>query len=289
MWCHNPETILKSQQVLWREKRCIGCYECTKVLDKNKLKDTEINLSKFIFDSLTSNNLDVVAYCPSKAWNFTSSEYSVSQLAQVIDKNKSLNQSMGGGITFSGGEPALQSDFISEVIAKVDDKSLHLALDTCGAVKFENYKKLLPLIDLLLFDIKDIDTVKHKLYTEYGNELIIQNIKDCISFIKEKDLRCRIRIRTPLIPSMTSREDNITGIANFIKDNSSDIIQQWDLCAFNNLCANKYKELGLNWTLSSASLLTNKEADRYLNLAKNVLKDVDVVVKISGLLKTTTQ
>lgn len=102
---------------------------------------------------------------------------------------------MNGGVTFSGGEPALQYKFILEVVDSLNDPTIKYALDTCGQVPFEAYEKLLPKMDQILFDIKEIDDSKHREFTGSGNKQILENLYKIISIIGERELETKIWIR----------------------------------------------------------------------------------------------
>ena len=146
---------------------------------------------------------------PSKAMHFSSKSYSVEDVAKIIHKDKLLFQAMNGGVTFSGGEPALHYKFITEVIDTLNDPMIKYALDTCGAAPFEAYKKLLPKMDQILFDIKEMDDAKHSEFTGRGTELIWSNLTKIEELIEQHDLNTMIWIRTPLIPDYTATEKNI--------------------------------------------------------------------------------
>ena len=205
-WCHNPETIAFHQQLMWRERLCIACKECL------KNSNSHLSLGDYIKDALKNNKIEAASYCPAKAFRLAAKEYTVDMIVKEISKYADLNKSMGGGVTFSGGEPMTHSAFIEDVIDELADKNIHFAIDTCAEVSFDKYIRLLPKINLLLFDIKESDAQKHKLFTGRENTLIIDNLIKIIDFIKTNNLSCKLWIRTPLIPKMTSSEENIRGI-----------------------------------------------------------------------------
>lgn len=220
--------------------------------------------------------------CPSKAMHFSSKTYTVEEVANVIRKDKPLFQAMNGGVTFSGGEPALQYKFILEVIATLNDPTIKYALDTCGQAPYEAYEKLLPYMDQILFDIKEMDADKHKIFTGRSNNQILINLTKIIAQIEEQNLKTKIWIRTPLIPNQTATEENIEAIAKYLNHLA---IERWEICCFNNLCADKYRQLGEEWSLQNQELFTSDEAAKYLKIAKSAAPRLDI--RLTGLRKRT--
>ncbi len=277
-WCHNPETISSKREIMWKRELCIGCGECMEICPQEALHlDSETN---FIDRSKCVACGKCVEVCPSKAMHFSSKTYTIEDVVNVIRKDKPLFQAMNGGVTFSGGEPALQYKFITEVIDMLDDPTIKYALDTCGQAPFEAYEKLLPKMDQILFDIKEIDDSKHREFTGNGNELILSNLAKIVESIEQQELNTKIWIRTPLIPNYTATRENIEAIAKHL---NSLIIERWDICCFNNLCIDKYRQLGQSWALQDSDLFTSNEAAKYLEIAKSSAPSLDI--RLTGLRK----
>jgi pyruvate formate lyase activating enzyme len=191
---------------------------------------------------------------------------------------------MRGGVTFSGGEPALQAAFIEPIARQLKERKIHLALDTCGKAPRSAFDRLLPWMDLLLFDIKAMDTEEHRAFTGLGNETILENLQYIAAEIKSKKLPARLWIRTPLIPELTATHSNINQIGTFINEHLVDVVDRWELCAFNALCADKYKQQGKDWALENTPLLSAEEMSNLLNEAKRTACSI-ATVTASGLTK----
>lgn len=282
-WCHNPETIHSFPELEWQSLECIGCRKCEAACQSGAI------------DILSGNGYPVdkkkcircfrcVEDCPAGALKVNGKSYSVEEVVHRIRKDEDLIKKMQGGITFSGGEPALQADFIQEVAQIVKKQGIHIALDTCGQVDVSAYEKLLPLIDLLLFDIKESDPVKHKQFTQAGNEKILSNLFYVATRIREQNLPVRIWIRTPLVPGMTATEENIMAIGCLLSENLDDLVERWELCAFNNMCTFKYKQLGQNWKLAHIPLLGETDMSRFLSVARKAAPRIQHVTA-TGLTK----
>jgi len=116
----------------------------------------------------------------------------------------------------------------------------------------------MPYCSLILYDLKEIDSVKHKEFTGAPNDVILENIVKIAEFKKEHINPQKLWIRTPLIPLATATEENVAGIGKFIAENLGNTVDRWELCAFNNLCKDKYERLGVDWKFKECSLLTKE-------------------------------
>lgn len=281
-WCHNPETINPSVEMEWKSRLCIACMKCEDICPSSAIK---VAGNGYIIDKdRCSSCYKCVEACPSSALSLVAKEYTAEQLLDSILKDKELIQMLGGGVTFSGGEPALQAPFIRCLVDTLKREGLHIALDTSGQAPWSAYELLLPHIDLLLFDIKEIQSSKHKIFTGAGNEKILQNLLNIASYIRANNLPVRIWIRTPLIPDMTATLENIKEIGIFISENISDLTDKWELCTFNNLCVDKYRQLGLKWSLLDKSLLTEDLRQDLLSVALQTAHNIKMVTS-TGLIK----
>ena len=108
-------------------------------------------------------------------------------------------------------------------------------------------------------DIKLIEEAEHKKWTGVSNEVILDNIRYIARRKREGKLATRIWIRTPIIPGATSTEENIAGISRFIDGNLRGLFERWEMCAFNNLCRDKYRRLGIDWQFAQTPLMTRAE------------------------------
>jgi len=177
-----------------------------------------------------------------------------------------LLESKDGGITVSGGEAALQPEFIAKFLQRCKENGFHTALDTCGFVSKKNLEKIIPFVDLILYDLKEIDPTKHKEFTGQSNEIILENAIWILN--KIEGTTKKMWVRTPLIPESTATQENIKGIGKFIVENLENKIVRWDLLAFNNLAKDKYYRMDLPYPCENLELFTSEEMDEYLQIAK---------------------
>ena len=200
-------------------------------------------------------------------------EIAVSSTGKTLNnevlKDKTYYSTSNGGVTCSGGEPTQQIEFLSKFLQECKKNGIHTALDTCGYATVDTYSKILPYVDLILYDIKEIDPQRHKEYTGVSNQKILQNLEWLAEKIRA-GASFKLWIRTPIIPQFTARDENIKGIARFIHDKLGDTVERWDLLAFNNMAQAKYERLNIDWPLRTQPLITKDEMNHFLQIAYNV-------------------
>lgn len=280
-WCHNPELIYKKPSIQWYEAKCIGCETCVELCPEKALSLDKKGIR--IDRKLCNTCGKCTDECPSTALRIFGQNWLLNSLYDEVMKDRVYYVKSGsGGVTASGGEASLQAKFIVKLFRKLKENGIHTALDTCGFSSRKTYEDLLQVTDLFLFDLKEIDSTKHKTFTGVPNERIIENLVWLVNEVANKNLKTEIWIRTPLIPNYTATEENISGIGNFIVNNLRNLINRWDLLAFNNLAKNKYRRMDLDYKCENLDLLTEEEMEDLVNAAKSTgVKNV----RWSGLIK----
>ena len=274
-WCHNPESISTLPQVQWIENRCIGCEYCVKACPVQALKMTD---SGIVIDRETCTGCGICAEeCPSTAMELLGTSWNADDLVAELAKDRAYFEQSGGGITIGGGEVCMQTPFAMEVLRGIKKLGIHTAIDTCGQTSAQNLDRLLPLSDMVLYDLKDIDPDMHRKYTGSSNERVLENAIHVCAYIRDHLLPVEMWVRTPVIPGATAREENIKGIGRFIAENLGGCVTRWELLAFNNLCRDKYIRLYRDWPFSDTGLLTKDEMERLAEIASNSGVDPSIV------------
>lgn len=260
-WCHNPESIDFRKQIEWIEVRCIGCKIClnsckAKALSMDKDGSIVIDRDKCVLC------LKCVSECPTIALECKGEDKSIQEIFSELIKDKAYFTN-GGGVTLSGGEILSQSKAAAELLKLLKNAGVHTAVDTSGLCKKSDIDAVLPYTELFLYDIKHIDENEHKRYTEQSNKIILENLEYLAEKVKNTDKK--IWIRTPIIPNATDTDENIRGIARFIIDKSD----KWELCAFNNLCKDKYKRLYMEWDYQCTQLMSKERMAELVQAAKD--------------------
>jgi pyruvate formate lyase activating enzyme len=263
VWCHNPESIFKEPSIQWFKVKCIGCKTCVKVCPQKAItldkEGIHINREKCICCGKCAEE------CPSTALRKIGKYWKLDDLFHEVEKDKVYYQNSNGGITVSGGEPTQQVDFTENFLKKCKEAGFHTALDTCGYTNKKIFDRLLPYIDLILYDLKEIDSKKHKEFTGVPNETILENAKWLIDKLNDSDKK--MWIRTPLIPNYTATKENIRGIGEFIVHELNNKVDRWDLLAFNNLAVSKYERMDMKWACKDFDLLTKEEMEYFFDIA----------------------
>ncbi len=221
-WCHNPEGLsLKPQRMV--SNLCGHCGRCIEVCEQT---DECIACGKCI------------PYCPRKCIRIAGTSVTAEELAEKLLKNREILALNGGGVTFSGGECTMQSEFLLETRRLIGD--MHCAIETCGYTKEETFRKIVSKMDLVMFDIKHTDPKLHKKYTGVDNSLIIKNLQTLI------DCKTPFVIRIPLIPTVNDTEENLSTVAQWIK--GAEKLVRVEILPYNKSAGAKYSSVGLEYT-----------------------------------------
>lgn len=235
VWCHNPESQAYSREVLYNEEKCSRCEACIKVCPHGAIyKDDEKVCLNFEKCDQCETCLD---YCINNAREIAGTVYTAKELVDELYKDRMFYEESGGGVTLSGGEVMAQDmDYIIDVARRCKGKGFHLAIDTCGFAKTENYENILEYADLFLYDMKLIDNEKHIKFTGKSNELILKNLE----FLSNN--KANINIRIPLIVGINVDDDNleVKKMIEFLKPLN---IKAVSLLPYHNIGKHKYSRL----------------------------------------------
>lgn len=275
-WCHNPESISLIPQIVWNGVNCIGCGTCIETCVNMALsaRDGEIIIDR----SLCRSCGHCADECPGLALECLGKTWDCDTLVAELSKDSAYFCASKGGVTISGGEPTLQSQFVLQLLTGLQQKNIHTALDTCGYCSKDVLCKLWPHADLILYDLKAIDPVRHMQLTSCSNDKILSNLIHLSSLISEKKDIHELWVRTPVIPGATAEKENINAIGNFIAANLKGSVSKWELCTFNNLCRDKYLRLGLPWDFNDHDLITRDAINDLYLTAKNSGVDPKIVM-----------
>jgi pyruvate formate lyase activating enzyme len=266
-WCHNPESISKPPQLHWVGNRCIGCKSCLDVCPQQALTLSETGM--VIDRTLCDGCGECAEECPSTALELMGETWRMSDLIDEVIKDKVYFDKSDGGVTISGGEPTLQPQFAAAFLKALKERGVQTALDTCGLCSQRALEMILPYATMVLFDLKVMDPESHKRFTNVGNERILANLDYIVGFMKSHVHPKTLWIRTPVIPGATDTEENIRAIGAFIAEHVSQVVERWELCAFNNLCQDKYQRLDLAWEFESAVLNRKEDMERLAEVARS--------------------
>lgn len=274
-WCHNPESIHAYPEIQWVDSRCIGCRTCIEACSRNALSLTPGGIR---IDRTRCDICGVCAdECPSTAMEMLGGTWQLDDLVHELVKDRAYFQTSGGGVTLSGGEPTLQAPFAAALLKRLKAEGIATALDTCGLCTQLQLDMILPHTDLILFDVKIIDSRQHRQHTGSGNQKIIDNLVHISRLMDTQAYSGRLWIRTPVIPGATGTVQNIGAIGRWLSAHLNHRVGRWELCAFNHLCRDKYARLGIEWQFSRANLLEKTHMEKLFHAAKASVADPDII------------
>lgn len=173
-WCHNPESQSGRPEFMYDVEKCTKCQLC-----REKCPEGAIDFIRGSRIWSGENCIfcgNCVENCPVQALEIAGRRITTSELINEIEKDVIFYDESGGGVTFSGGEPFFQFEFIREVIIELKAREINVAVDTCGYTEWNKLRQLIEPVDIFLYDVKHIDYGKHKKFTGRGNELILDNL-----------------------------------------------------------------------------------------------------------------
>lgn len=263
-WCGNPESFKRGIEVGVYHNKCISIDNCGSCLDAcsdpNMLIYNNSVLEK-IDSSLCNSCLKCVEDCPSEAIKQWGQSMSVDECMDVILKDIGFYERSGGGVTISGGEPLLQSNFVRELLKACKQEGIHTCLESSFYANWNRIEKVFPYTDLFISDIKLMDSEIHKTYTGVDNRKILKNIKLLVR--SDKPLILRI----PVIPFVNDDPINIEATADFIQTELEGRIEVLQLLSFMRLGEEKYASLGLPYKMSSLVFDRNEFQQRVRDIA----------------------
>jgi len=234
MWCHNPEGISPVPET---------------VIQTDRVGDREFSKSE-----------EVGKY------------YTIKDILDILEKERIFINQSKGGVTFSGGEPMLQFEFLHEVLKACKENGYHTAVDTSGYSLSENFKSIIPFTDLFLFDIKHLDDAIHIKYTGVSNLGILDNYRFLLESGKD------IMVRIPIIPGYNDDSDHLENLKQFLLTNKTNSLKKINLLPFHKIGSSKYKRFSIPYRMGSVEP-PSKEKMQEL---KEFFSEVGVKVKIGG-------
>jgi pyruvate formate lyase activating enzyme len=208
-WCHNPESRDPDPLLFYDATKCLGCHDCVAACPEGAVIATKggsrTDTSRCIGQGACA------AACPSEARQLIGRRYTVAELLGEIEKDRVFYDESGGGVTFSGGEPLLQWEFLLEVLRECGARGIHRAVDTTGVASPAVLMKVADETDLFLYDIKTMDPRVHRETTGVRLLPTLNNLHRLLSS------GAKVRVRVPLIPGV-SDGINIDRTADFLKE-----------------------------------------------------------------------
>ena len=249
LWCHNPESQNPRPEIGFLSEKCVRCGICEKICPQGACSlalPYRVDRKKCDLCGIC------VHYCPSSALEIIGREVTVDEVVEEVSQDESFYFQSGGGVTISGGEPLYQFEFTLSLARSLKRLRYHVALDTSGysggdEKDLEMLLELAKVVDLVLYDIKLIDSKKHEQYVGVSNTTILEN-----AYILASKKVCPIIFRYPLIPGINDSPQDVEELAEFLSRFSEGAAIE--LLPYHHLGAGKYKLVGQEYKLEHVML-----------------------------------
>jgi pyruvate formate lyase activating enzyme len=279
LWCHNPDSISKEYKLSFIKIKCVGierCGLCISACSKGALTEGE-KVYSYAFQSdisiiaidrekcnLCGNCTEI---CKAKSLVMSGRDMTLGSVIDIVNKDKSYYENSGGGMTVSGGEPLLQTDFTVALLKTAKEMGINTCLDTSGFSEWGNLKRTIQYVDLYLYDIKQMDSQKHKKYTGVPNEIILNNIKNLAA------AGAKIQVRFPIIPGHNDDETNLRATGQFIRS-LEDSVTMLQILPYHRLGLTKYERLGQKNLLEDLTPPTSERMEEVKAMLEEYFKPV---------------
>ena len=267
-WCHNPEGLNPGLEMMFWARRCSGCGACLSACPQGAISQD---------GGVVSTDREkctlcgaCVATCYTEARQIVGREMSVAQVLAEIERDLPFYDESGGGVTFSGGEPLAQPDFVRALLRACKEKGIHTALDTCGFAPWEVLDSIRETVDLFLYDLKMMDEARHRQFTGVSNGPILSNLQAL------SQRGHAIVIRIPLIPGINDDEENLRQTGAFAA--ALPHLLRVDILPYHSMSGDKYDRLGRTYPLPETRPPSAGEVAGIMQM----LRDFGLEVKAGG-------
>jgi pyruvate formate lyase activating enzyme len=242
-WCHNPEGQAAGPLLSYQATKCVACGECARACPRHG--HLMLNNRHALDRRVCAVCGRCAAVCPSGALELVGRQVTVGQVLEELQRDRVFYEQSAGGVTFTGGEPLAQPEFLLELLQGCRDLGLHTAVDTSGYVPWTVFETIAPLVDVFLYDLKLMDEAGHREWTGVSNAEILSNLEQ----LSEKG--ARIIVRIPVIPGVNDGEENMHAAGRFMA--ALPVRPRVELLPYHNIAETKYAGLGKNYPLPELS------------------------------------
>ena len=246
LWCSNPESMLPGYKLMYNRQKCQRCLSCVNAFPEVVQMGKEgciVNREEADFD-------DLVDICPFEVYEKMGYWLESDDLVDRLLRNREFYDDSSGGVTFSGGECLLQSEFVEECIDKLHENGIKVCIDTAGNLPWNKIKPVLGKADTILFDLKVFDNELHQKLTGSGNRLILENLR------KTDELNRDLYVRMIIVPEYNDDINDIKNRIDYVRPFRS--LKQIDFLKYHILGVGKYRQLGIEYPLKTVEEVSNQ-------------------------------
>ena len=250
LWCSSPETQSKEFELLHYPQRCIACDSCLEACEENTILVCPEG-KKMIDRSRCTVCGGCVEVCYAEALQIVGEKKSVAQVLREVGRDRIFYDHSNGGVTISGGEPLQQAEFTRALLCACRKAGIHTAMETSGFQSWDLFETVLDHLDLLLYDLKQMDPKKHRRLTGVSNEMILENLKRALA----KGVQTVIRY--PVIPGFNEDDENVIAMCRFL--HTIDPVKRIDLLPYHRFGEAMYRRLGRDYDLGDLPAMAEEE------------------------------
>jgi pyruvate formate lyase activating enzyme len=250
-WCHNPESISPTKEIMLREDRCLRCGDCVAFCKHLAIRKED---GRFVTDRKSCERCgECVEQCYADAREVVGKEVTVSEIMPELLKDAVFYDESGGGVSLSGGEPLLQHEFALALLQVCKANGLHTVVDTTGFTSPAILERISQFVDLFLYDLKTLNDGKHIEFTGVSNQIILENLERLVRW--EKD----VIVRIPIIPAVNDDVESIRSIGAYL--GSLGRIREIQLLPYHKSGVDKYQRLGAEYLMRDTSAMTTEQLE----------------------------
>ena len=257
-WCHNPETLDSGPQLQIFPERCIGCGECLERCPHGA--HVSVNGHRTFRREVCVGSGACAETCYAQALVLVGKRTSVDEVVEEVLRDRPFYETSNGGVTLSGGEPLLQRDFSYGILERCRRAGVHTAIETAANYPWERLASLLPVVDLVMMDIKLMDPDRHRSCTGVSNRRILENAR----LLGEEPQP--LIVRTPIVPGVNDNAEEVDAIAAFVAQLPN--LQYYELLAFHPMATSKYTSLDMDYRARDLTSPPAEQLDRLAEVAR---------------------
>ncbi|HEX2924256.1 MAG TPA: glycyl-radical enzyme activating protein [Chloroflexota bacterium] len=268
LWCCNPESQSAQIEIGSYPDSCVGCGNCAADCPRGAI---EVGPGGACLDRARCDRCGICAgVCVAGGLRQIGMRRGVADVVREVERDRTFYRISSGGVTLSGGEPTVQPEFALGLLRACKDRGIHTAMESCGHTGWDELASLLPHLDLLLYDIKQVDPERHRSLTGVSNHLILDNAR------RAAKSEVQMIVRVPMIPGCNDDEESVRALVDFVA--SLERVKEFHLLPYHRLGLNKHAALGTEALFDTTEAVSGDA----LSLAGKLAEVSGLTVQVGG-------